>query len=190
MKRIVPIVLSGFGLLLLSCIPSEAPASKDGAAVPAVQMPDSSAEPTVAETETTSTDDGQTQVAITMPDNPLANAMVQVEKRDGGGFILRGNLGFSGVIRRLGNQWRMDARFRFPSPGYSVGDPTATAIGTMMLDEVGATLSTPVDQFMITIPVALPPEGTPASDATEDVPVTLEIDAPENADFIITLSQL
>ncbi len=176
----------------LACIPAATPPAKqpgpsETITTPTPLTPDGTAVP--AETHSETTEDGQTQVSINMPDNPMANAVVQVEKREGGGFIVRGNMGLTGVIRRLGNQWRLDARFRFPTSGYTVGEPTLMALGTMHLDEVGASLETPTDQFLITIPVVLPPQDVVHAEVVEEVPVGLDIDAPENADFMIALSQ-
>ncbi len=186
-------------LLLSGCIPSEpkntetpvpaaaeyapsaAPAAVNGADVPSVQTP-----------APEQTRDGQPVASLKIDPLGKANASVAVESvKDGGGFTFKGTFNLSGTIIATGpGKWKLSGQFSVAEPDFEIGTPLATAMGTFSTGTDGtAGMSTNAALVLIDIPVRPPAARAPEGTAPRNIPVLLDFDAPDNAQFTVTLTQ-
>jgi hypothetical protein len=111
--------------------------------------------------------------------------------KDGGGFTFKGTFNLSGTIVPSGpGKWKLNGQFSVAEPDFEIGTPLATTMGSFGNTKDGVTgMVTNASLVMIDIPVRPPAVRAPEGMAPRSIPVSLDIDAPPNAQFTVTLSQ-
>lgn len=137
--------------------------------------------------------DGQPGAALKL--NPLgkANASVAVESmKDGGGFSFKGTFDLSGTIVPTGpGTWKLSGQFSVAEPDFAVGTPMATTMATFGTTKDGTTgMVTNTSLVLIDVPVRPPATRAPEGTAPRSIPISLDIEAPADAQFTVTLTQL
>ncbi len=131
----------------------------------------------------------------TLKIDPLgkSNASVTVESlKDGAGFSVHGTFNLSGTIVPDGpGKWKFSGQFSVAEVDFAVGTLLASSMGTFGVTQDSATgMSTNAAFVLIDIPVRPPALKAPEGTVPRTVPLTLEIDAPPNAQFTVTLTQM
>jgi hypothetical protein len=74
-------------------------------------------------------------------------------------------------------------------PDFAVGAPEVSSMGTFNPNNTGPAMTTDASLMMIAIPVSPPAGRAPEGSTPRVIPVSLEMDAPESAQFTVTLTQ-
>ena len=180
-------------LLIAGCIPSApetppvpAPAPTDTQAAPAA------ADPAAKPSAPVPTHEGQPTASLRFDPAGKSNASVTVESmKEGTGLNIRGTFNLTGTIVPNGpGKWKFSGQFSVAEPDFSVGTLLASAMGTFRTTTESASgISTDASLVLIDIPVSPPAAKAPEGTALRSIPISLDIDAPPNAQFTVTLTQ-
>jgi hypothetical protein len=111
--------------------------------------------------------------------------------KDGAGFNVRGTFNLAGTIVPNGpGKWKFTGQFSMAEPDFAAGVPVATTMGTFAPTANGVAMTTDASMVMIAIPVQPPGAQAPEGTAPRSIPVSLDFDAPEKAEFTVSLTQM
>ncbi len=184
-------------LLLAGCIPS-APAPTPETAPTAVKTaPVAAATPAKPSVQTQALPPdgaGKPRASLTIDTDAKPNVSVTVEpKKDGAGFNVMGTFNLSGAIVPSGpGKWKFTGQFSMAEPDFAIGTPTTSTMGTLSPTGNGIGMSVGEDAaiVIIAIPVRPPSARAPEGTAPRSIPVSLDLDAPEKAQFTVSLTQM
>jgi hypothetical protein len=194
-KAVLPFIAAA--VLIAGCIPSapapEAKPSPEAAqAVPAVPaVPAAPAKPSVTNEVLPPDSDGNQRSSLKIDTTSAPNVSVTVDRmKDGPGFTVHGTFNLSGTIVPTGpGKWKFSGQFSMAEPDFAVGAPEVSSMGTFNPNNTGPAMTTDASLMMIAIPVSPPAGRAPEGSTPRVIPVSLEMDAPESAQFTVTLTQ-
>ncbi|MBI2433246.1 MAG: hypothetical protein HYV26_10275 [Candidatus Hydrogenedentes bacterium] len=173
---------------LAGCIPSAPvegapplPTGKPGAALPALPEPAAKAGAS-----------GGGGMGLHLFDVEQSNAGVQVlERQDGRGYDVKGTFGLDGTILKdpATPEWTFQAKFAFPTGGYTVGKPYLSSLG-VPISESGEDLLDFHGTLILNVPVTLPAPGAVTTQAIEEVPVSMQFTAAPDVKFVVALTSI
>jgi len=191
-------------VLFAACIPSEPAAPKPeplptaAAPLPTAVEPlptptpaDTTAKPPVQNRDMPLSDDGKPHAALQMDMSAEPNASVVVQPLEGGaGFDVKGTFNLAATIVPNGpGKWKLSGQFSMAEADFAVGAPEISIMGSF--DPTGSGgIKADASIIMITVPVRPPAAKAPEGTAVRNLPISLDIDAPEKAQFTVTLSQM
>lgn len=183
-KKIYPPLLAVFVASLgVSCIPSTPPETPPAnATAPTATTPQSSPAPP----------EGQSGLTVNVGGAGIPNAGIRVVKQDNGNFTVEGQFGPGGAAKLIGEirpepegKWKLDAKLHVPTGGYTVGEPYAVPMSTMVIGDGNPQIQEGGNTVIISLPVSAPEPDAMLTQAVEEKPVALVFDAPKDPQFTL-----